>query len=68
VRLVAILPWFTLLFTIIASVLIYMAAAQTKTLHHTQVGEAAGAARASEGAATNEKVDSPTEKAESPTA
>ena len=36
VRLVAILPWFTLLFTIIASTLLYVAASRAKELHHTQ--------------------------------
>lgn len=35
-RLVAILPWFTLLFTIIASTLLYVAASRAKELHHTQ--------------------------------
>ena len=36
VRLVAILPWFTLLFTIIASTILYVAASRAKELHHTQ--------------------------------
>ncbi|KAF5354186.1 hypothetical protein D9756_006919 [Leucocoprinus leucothites] len=65
-RLVAILPWITLLFTIIASVTLYVAASRSKTLHHTRpAAESAGGKDAAE---TSDKADSPvTEKVESPT-
>ncbi|KXN81941.1 hypothetical protein AN958_03382 [Leucoagaricus sp. SymC.cos] len=63
-RLVAILPWITLLFTIISSVLLYMAASRSSKLQHTQPVEAVK--RSADAAdTTNEKVDSPTEKVDS---
>ncbi|KAJ3575021.1 hypothetical protein NP233_g1364 [Leucocoprinus birnbaumii] len=60
-RLVAILPWITLLFTIIASATLYIAASRTKQLHHAQ--PISDSQPTSATAEANDKADSPvTEK------